>query len=156
MENTWDINLNVTKRRQARNSLDLPLAESQPQWQAEANGSPSRGEKKISGLKEPRPRTNITCLQRTRARPTMPIPSPRRRNKPASMTRSNEMSVAGITMRFSSLLGRPDSVQVCWECIPVKRSCERDTVSAWLKIMGIDTKYLHAQQLWPNHVGVSA
>ena len=46
MENAWDINLNVTETRRKRNSSDLPLAEFQPLWQAEAKGSPSRGEKK--------------------------------------------------------------------------------------------------------------
>jgi len=87
--------------------------------------------KNISELKEPElARTGITCLQRTRARPTMPIPSPRRRNKPTSMMRSNEMSVTGIAMRLGLLLRRLVTVQVCWTGDQVERSCERDAVSA--------------------------
>ena len=43
--NTWDTDVNLTKRRRARNSSDLPLAESQQPGRAGAKGYPSRSDK---------------------------------------------------------------------------------------------------------------
>lgn len=65
-----------------------------------------------------------TCLQRTRARPNLPLWWQRRRNKPTSIMRSKAMSVTGMAMRLGTLPSRLRVAQACAAGTHTARSCE--------------------------------
>src|SRR6266850_853894 len=66
---------------------------------------------------------NPTCFQRSRPRPDVPIPSPRKRSNPTSTMRSKTLSVMRRTMMLSLLLSEFSTTHCTRAKFHSERSC---------------------------------